>query len=82
MPSNRTYWSTWMNTLQRLGLAGLAAWLLEAGGPLNVLGAQILYIGQPLVSSSSSAGLGALANLLEQEDESRAFAALLKGQTQ
>jgi hypothetical protein len=85
MQSPRTYWPVWMDTLHRLGLEGFAAWLLDAGGPINILGAQLLYIGQPFVTSSTtiaSDGILALANLLEQEDESRAFAALLKGQTQ
>jgi hypothetical protein len=82
MCSSRTYWSAWMDTIRRLGLEGLVAWLLEAGGPLNVLGAQFIYLGQPLAPASASAGLTALANLLEQEDEARAFAALLKGQMQ
>ena len=82
MQSPRTYWPAWMDTLRRLGLEGFAAWLLDAGGPLNVVGAQLLYLGQPFVTSSASDRIRALANLLEQEDESRAFAALLKGQTQ
>ncbi len=71
-----------MDFLRRLGMEGFAAWLIEAGGPLNVIGAQLLYMGQPFVSSSTSDGFRALANLLEQEDEARAFAALLKGQMQ
>ena len=82
MQSQRTYWPVWMETLRRLRLEGFAAWLLEAGGPLNLIGAQLLYIGQPFVNPSTSAGIDALANLLEQEDEYRAFSALLKGQTQ
>ena len=80
MYSSRTYWSAWMNSLHRLRLEGFAAWLLEAGGPFNVLGAQLLYIGQPFFSTSTSDNIHALANLLEQEDEYRAFIALLKGQ--
>jgi hypothetical protein len=71
-----------METLRRQGLAELAAWALEAAGPLNLLGAQMLYIGQPFVSTSTGQGLRALAHLLEQEDEARVFAALLKGKLQ
>jgi hypothetical protein len=82
MQSSRTYWLAWMGALRRLRLEGFVAWLLDAGGPFNVIGAQLLYISQPLVTSSIGDGMRALANLLEQEDESRAFAALLKGQTQ
>jgi hypothetical protein len=71
-----------MDVLRRQGLAELAAWTLEAVGPLNILGAQALYLGQPFVSLSASQGLRALALLLEQEDEARAFVAQLKGKPQ
>ena len=79
MEATRAYWPVWMDILRRQGLADLAAWALEAAGPLNILGAQVLYIGQPFVPEATSQGLRALAYLLEQEDEARAFAALLKG---
>ncbi len=82
MYTQRSYWSNWSEILHRQGLAELAAWLLEAAGPLNILGAQMLYICQPFVSPSTSQGMRALALLLEQEDESRLFATLLKGKTE
>ena len=78
MDALRTYWPEWTESLRRLGLDGFAAWLLEAGGPVNIIGAQLLYIGQPFVTPQTSNGISALANLLEQEDEARAFAALLR----
>lgn len=79
MDSPRTYWPKWTDTLRRLGLDGFAAWLLEAGGPINILGAQALYIGQPFAPRQASDTIRALANMLEQEDEAREFAALLHG---
>jgi hypothetical protein len=82
MDSPRAYWPIWMDSLRRLGLTDLAVWFLEAAGPLNVLGAQALYIGQPFAPSSTNQGLRALAHLLEQEDEARAFVAQLKGKPQ
>jgi hypothetical protein len=82
MDTPRVYWPIWMETLRRQGLAELAAWALEVAGPLNILGAQMLYIGQPFVPSSTRQGLRALACLLEQEDEARVFVALLKGKPQ
>lgn len=82
MHASRTYWPVWIDFLRRLGLEGFAVWLLEGGGPVAVLGAQVLYLGQPFVPPSASVGMRALADLLEQEDESQAFTALLKGQTQ
>ena len=82
MDSPRAYWPIWMEALQKQSLAELAAWVLEAAGPLNVLGAQVLYLGQPLVPPSTGQGLRALASLLEDEDETGAFVAFLKGNPQ
>jgi hypothetical protein len=82
MDTARAYWPVWMETLRRQGLTELAAWALEAAGPLNILGAQALYVGQPFVPASTGQGLRALAHLLEQEDETRAFVTLLKGKPQ
>ena len=82
MDSSRAYWPIWTDFLRRQGLTELAAWFLEASGPLNVLGAQLLYLGQPFVPASANQGLRALADLLEQEEEARNFIALLKGKPQ
>jgi hypothetical protein len=71
-----------MDSLRRQKLDGLAILLLEAAGPLNFIAAQLLYIGQPLVPPGAGAQLNAIAQLLEQDDEARNFAALLKGQQQ
>ena len=82
MNTSRAYWPIWMNVLRKQGLAELAAWALEVAGPLNILGAQMLYIGQPFLPSPKDQGLRALADLLEHEDEAGAFIALLKGKPQ
>lgn len=79
MYTSRAYWANWMDILRRQGLVEMAAWVLDAAGPLSILGAQALYICQPFVHSSASNGMRALAFLLEQEDEARAFVTLLKG---
>lgn len=79
MELSRAYWPAWLESLRKHGLAELAAWVLEASGPLSILGAQALYISQPLLPESTGQGIRALASLLEEEDEVRAFAALLKG---
>ena len=82
MDTPRAYWPIWMDALQKQDLAALAVWFLEAAGPLNILGAQLLYVGQPFVSSATGQSMRALANLLEQEEESGAFIALLKRNSQ
>ena len=78
MDSLRVYWPEWIDALRSRGLDGFAAWLLEAGGPIHIVGAQLLYLGQPFVSNQAGDGIRALASLLEQEDEARAFAARLR----
>ncbi len=75
MQSPRPQWSEWAEQLRRLGLDTFAAWLLEAGSPLTVLGAQALYFGAPFLGTERSE---ALAHLLEDADETRAFTAFLR----
>jgi hypothetical protein len=60
----------------------LAAWALEAAGPLTVLGAQVLYIGGPLLRPAvTDAQRDALTTLLEDRDEVQALAAFLREET-
>jgi hypothetical protein len=78
-PEGRASWPTWAGFLRRHGLESLAAWALEAAGPLTVLGAQALYIGGPLLRPAFSNGqIEALAGLLEDHNELLAFTALLR----
>ena len=77
-PEARASWPKWIEFLRRRKLEGLAAWALEAAGPLTVFGAQVLYIGGPLLRPEFSNGqLDALASLLEEKSEAQAFAAFL-----
>jgi len=48
--------------------------LLEAGAPVTLLGAQALFAARPFLGPQSEA----LAHLLEEENEVRAFAAFLR----
>lgn len=73
MQSSRNYWIQWAETLRRYQLEGFIAWLLDAGRPLALLSAQMLYMGRPFLGE----GLGALAHMLESDDETRAFASFL-----
>jgi hypothetical protein len=75
MRTEHTYWSEWAESLRHKGLNGFAAWALEAGGPLMLLGAQVLYFGQPFIPGASTR---ALARLLENRDETEAFVAMLR----
>jgi len=75
MQTPRAYWTQWTDHLRRLGMTGLAAWLLEAGGPFTLLGAQALYFGQPFLGGEQAR---ALAQMLEDDEQAMAFAAFLR----
>jgi hypothetical protein len=77
---SRADWSHWAESLRRLRLDGLASWLLEAGAPLTLLGAQALYISQPFVGGERGTFWKSFARMLEQEDEVQAFARYLRGE--
>jgi hypothetical protein len=74
---SRADWPAWARTLQRFKLDGLALWLLEAGSPIALLGAQVLYIGQPLLGGKT---INSLAHMLENEQETQAFLQYLRGE--
>ena len=74
---SRADWSHWAESLRRFKLDGLASWLLEAGAPLTVLGAQALYISQPFIGGKA---LRSFAHMLEQEEDAQAFARYLRGE--
>ena len=74
---SRAEWSKWAESLRRLKLDGLAAWFLEAAGPLTVLGAQAVYMTQPFLGGKQ---LDSLATMLEEDEETQAFARYLRGE--
>lgn len=71
----RALWPAWAAALRRWGVDGAAAVLVESAGPLNVLLAQLLYLGQPLVSGAKVA---AVARLLDDPQQAAQFAAYLR----
>jgi len=74
---SRADWSQWAESLRRFKLDGLASWLLEAGSPLTLLGAQTLYISQPFIGGNK---IESIAHMLEEEEETQAFAHYLRGE--
>jgi len=74
MKSTREFWQRWAESLRRYQLHDLVASFLEAGSPLALLGAQAIYFGGGFVKNEQ---LDALASLLEDDNETRAFAAFL-----
>lgn len=74
---SRPEWPRWAETLRRFKLDGLTSWLLEAGAPLTVLGAQVLYISQPFLGGRA---WNSFAHMLEADEETQAFARYLRGE--
>lgn len=75
---SRADWSYWAESLRRFKLDGLVSWMLEAGAPLTVLGAQALYISQPFLGGKE--WTTAFAHMLEEDEEVQAFARYLRGE--
>jgi len=72
-------WCGWAAKLRRWGLGDGTATLLEAAGPLTLLAAQVVYLGQPLFSSwLPGSGLKALAGMLEDPTKTQGFVQLLR----
>lgn len=72
-------WEGWAKYLNQWGLCDFVAWFLEASGPVHFLGAQAVYIGQPLLDVFIPTGQSqALAELLEKPEQVIAFAAFLR----
>ena len=79
MEQNPHIWQTWASTLNRWGVKDLAATFLDALGPLNLLGAQFVYVGQPFFNQLLPEGhLDALADLLQDPQKTQAFVSVLR----
>jgi hypothetical protein len=79
MTVNQYNWHIWADVLHRWGLQMIVAAFLEAAGPLTILGAQIVYLSQPLLKGTvTRSNLDALAAMLEDPQESQAFASYLR----
>jgi hypothetical protein len=77
---SKTGWSQWAESLRRHNLDGLVAWFLEAGAPLTVLGAQLIYMTQPFLGGKEESNV--IAHMLEEKEASTAFARYLRGEVE
>lgn len=79
MRSDRHIWLGWAQKLHSWGLGEWTASLLENSGPLTWLGAQVVYIGQPLLSQAAPNGqIRALVELLEDPESTKTFIGILR----
>jgi hypothetical protein len=79
MDRDRHIWRVWVAAIHRWGLQDWIASILEAFGPLTILGAQMVYLGQPLFNRVLPEGhYEAVARLLEDPFSTRVFVAMLR----
>ncbi len=79
MSENQPTWFDWARVLQNWGIDKGVASLLEAGGSLSLIFAQLLYVSQPLLSGMvSSRSIGSFAQMLESSTERQEFIRLLR----
>ncbi len=74
----RNYWRQWAVTLRRFQLTEFIHVILEAAAPMTSLGAQAIYFGSSLFPNDQ---LRALANMLDDPNETHAFADYLSGES-
>ncbi|MFL7813990.1 MAG: hypothetical protein AB8I40_09985 [Anaerolineales bacterium] len=69
----------WIQTLYKLRLQNFFATLLEALGPVNILGAQLVYLSQPILSPFISPEKSRdFAKILEDPTETATFVKALR----
>jgi hypothetical protein len=74
-----SYWSSWVLSLRRRGLNAPAAVFLETLGPLAVILAQAIYVGQPFLKGLlPGEQAGALVRMLEDHQQRCDFVAFLE----
>lgn len=79
MNADRHIWQDWARILHRWGMKEWAASFLEAVGPLSILGAQLVYLGQPLLKGAlPEMQLDALARMLEDSGSTQDFVRFLR----
>jgi hypothetical protein len=79
MVFNHHIWQDWSKSLHRWGLHHLTASFLEVSGPLALLGAQAVYLTQPVLTGFiATERLDALADMLEDGEQIREFIVYLR----
>jgi hypothetical protein len=79
MDDDQHIWQSWANFLQRWGMEGWAASVLETAGPLSILGAQVVYLITPLFKHAlPGRQLDALARMLEDSGHVQVFVNYLR----
>lgn len=78
-PEDTAVMQSWAARLQQWRVHQVAAALLDGSGPLKIIGAQLVFIGQPLFSSLlPGKQLETLAGMLEEPDKTQQFIQFLR----
>lgn len=78
-PDTQETMQRWAGLLQGWGVHQVAAALLEASGPLKVVGAQLVYLSQPVLRGFLDGGsLSTLAGMLEEPEQTKTFIEFLR----
>jgi hypothetical protein len=78
-PATDDTWRGWSTSLRQWGLEDVVAQVLDSAGSLTVFFAQLVYFCQPfLYNILPSKHLQGLADILEDRDQAKAFAAYLR----
>ncbi len=72
-------WQPWVRNLHRWGVKDIVVTFLEVGGPINFIGAQIIYLFQPFLKNSmSDQQIEAFAGILDDPAQTQLFISLLR----
>jgi len=79
MNENKTHHTTWIDQLEARGMGGITRLLVDIAAPFSILGAQVLWILQPIATLfGKGSAMGKLANWLEQPNSMRDLRARLE----
>jgi hypothetical protein len=77
---NYHYWQESADLMDRWGVKAFVVSLLDSLGPLTIVGAQIAYIGQPMLSSLiNPEKYRVMVGLLEDSEQMKTYIAYLQG---
>lgn len=75
----RKNWLIWAERLHHWKLKRITAAILDAFGPLNIIGAQLMYLSQPLLHTFfTSESTSELAHMLEDPEKTQLFILTLR----
>ncbi len=76
---NNQIWHMWVRNLHRWGIQDMVASILEIAGPVNFIGAQVIYLCQPFLKQSiSDQKIDALAGIFEDPAQTQLFISSLR----